>query len=123
MARTYKALGIPETQIFALDEAVPNGKNPHVQGVHDQIYKPIWTKMLGNNPRSGHVDDLAENQDDHVSQEVDEGKSRHVACKPGAQRPVQRDAELYGCAMPRHYTHLVRRWYRATRHDSIASST
>jgi hypothetical protein len=48
IARTYKALGIPAEHVFALDKPVPDGANPHPQGVVNPAYKPIWVEMLGD---------------------------------------------------------------------------
>jgi hypothetical protein len=48
IAKTYKALAIPGDHVFALDRAVPDGADPHVQALVNADYQPVWLQMLGD---------------------------------------------------------------------------
>jgi hypothetical protein len=45
---TYAALGIPASQIFALDKPPADGRSAHADGVANPAYQDIWLTMLGN---------------------------------------------------------------------------
>ena len=47
IVKTYKALNIPETHIYALDLAVPEGKKAHSNGVRNLGYKETWKMLVG----------------------------------------------------------------------------
>ncbi|QWX83551.1 hypothetical protein H0I23_13990 [Cellulophaga sp. HaHaR_3_176] len=45
--KTYKAMNIPEDNIYAFDLEVPNGKKAHSNGIRNIGYKNEWIKLLG----------------------------------------------------------------------------
>lgn len=49
MDRIYRRLGIPATQIHALELPV-QGRLPHGEGIHHTGYRPVWVEMLRLGP-------------------------------------------------------------------------
>jgi len=48
IAKTYKAMAIPENHIYPLSLDVRKGKRAHGEGIQNIAYKKIWIKLLGN---------------------------------------------------------------------------
>ena len=49
MDRIYQRLGLPPSQIHALDQPI-QGRMPHGEGIHNTAYRPIWLQMLHLKP-------------------------------------------------------------------------
>jgi hypothetical protein len=47
IAKTYKAMGIPDDHIFPLNLEVRPGKKPHGEGITNIAYKRQWIELLG----------------------------------------------------------------------------
>ncbi|WP_165748874.1 BPSS1187 family protein [Cellulophaga sp. Z1A5H] len=45
--KTYKAMNIPENNIYAFDLEVPEGKKAHSNGIRNLAYKEQWVALLG----------------------------------------------------------------------------
>ncbi|WP_158974922.1 hypothetical protein [Cellulophaga sp. L1A9] len=45
--KTYKAMNIPEENIYAFDLEVPEGKKAHSNGIRNLAYKDQWIALLG----------------------------------------------------------------------------
>ena len=43
---TYKAMGIPENQIFTLDLDIREGKKANDEGIRNIVYKKLWLDLL-----------------------------------------------------------------------------
>jgi len=44
---TYRAMGILDNHIYALNVSVPEGQKAHTNGVYNTAYKNTWIEMLG----------------------------------------------------------------------------
>ncbi len=47
IVETYKAMHIPERNIYAFDLEVPKGKRAHSNGVRNEVYRDQWIALLG----------------------------------------------------------------------------
>ena len=46
--KSYKAMNIPNTHIYALQKPVREGKRAHGEGIRNTIYTKLWVDILGN---------------------------------------------------------------------------
>jgi len=48
LAKTYKAMAIPENHIFPLNLEIREGKKAHGEGIRNKVYKEMWAELFND---------------------------------------------------------------------------